>query len=224
MFDYIKEKVDATKRKENTLHGRDIVLIINPLPEHVSIDNVMRRIESMVPAPLTKELDAIYVGAFKILKDRDLQALYYHGTIYVTNEQDNENDLYNDLIHEISHSIETLKKEDIYADGDLEKEFMDKRLQLHDVLVSNGYDITWSSMDNPQYEKYLDSYLYNTVGYDILGQLIGGIFVSPYSATSIREYWAKGYEAYTISGRSELKKVSPVLYGKIEKIHGGNNV
>ena len=33
---------------------------------------------------------------------------------------------------------------------------MDKRLQLHDILVSHGYDISWSAMNNPQYEKYLD--------------------------------------------------------------------
>ena len=101
---------------------------------------------------------------------------------------------------------------------------MKKRNQLYDILVSHGYDIEWDSMDSPKYEEYLDSYLYNVVGYDILGQLIGGIFVSPYSATSLREYWAKGYEAYIISGRSELREVSPVLFSKIEKIHGGENV
>ena len=224
MRNYIKGKVEESRKKENTLHGGTSVLVIDPLPEHINLDNVLRRVESAVPAFLTSELDAVYIGQFKILADRNIQALYYHGTVYLTNEQDDENDIYDDLIHEISHSIETLKKDQIYGDGALQREFMKKRLQLHDVLVSAGYDIEWDDMSDPQYEKNLDSYLYWTVGYDILRQLIAGIFISPYSATSLREYWAKGYEAYLTSGRLDLKEVSPVLYNKIELIHGEENV
>ncbi|SVC81876.1 uncharacterized protein METZ01_LOCUS334730, partial [marine metagenome] len=134
------------------LFGRDTVVIVDPLPEHINLDSVLRRIESVIPSQFVSELDAVYVGDFELLRQRQLQALYYHGTIYVTNDQDGENDLFDDLIHEISHAAESLLKEKIYADGTIEKEFLNKRIKMLDILEQAGYTIGVRSMLNSDYD------------------------------------------------------------------------
>ena len=100
IHEYIFGQEQSRKRRQNTLHGRDIVTIVNPLPPSVSIDEVLRAIEMIYPPSLVSEIDMIYVGEFEILRKRELQGLYYHGTIYITNEQDSNDDLFDDLVHE----------------------------------------------------------------------------------------------------------------------------
>jgi Mlc titration factor MtfA (ptsG expression regulator) len=48
--------------------------------------------------------------------------------------------------------------------------------------------------------------------------LIGGLFPSPYAATSLREYFAIGFEYYYLKDRSQLKKECPFLYNKLAEI------
>ena len=67
-----------------------------------------------------------------------------------------------------------------------------------------------------EYNEDFDMFLYETVGYDKLALLTQGIFISPYAATSLREYFATGFSDYYIeSNHNYLKTVSPQLYKKI---------
>ena len=218
-LDYIKSNLEKRKRVENTLHGRDLVVVVNPLPEHINIDSVLRRVENYVPSSLTQEIDAIYIGEFKLLQQRSIQALYYHGTIYLTNEQDDENDMLDDLVHEIAHAAESLKKDKIYGDGSLQEEFLIKRRKMLDILLEIGYDIDKKSMLSPDFDQELDNFFYWEVGYERLDNLINGIFISPYSITSLREYWAKVFETYALGNKTELQEVSPILYKKLETVY-----
>ena len=63
-----------------------------------------------------------------------------------------------------------------------------------------------------------DEFLYKTVGYETLVNITMGLFISPYAATSLKEYFANGFEAYFIGDRSYLKKISPYIYDKIEQL------
>ena len=40
--------------------------------------------------------------------------------------------------------------------------------------------------------KEFDNFLYKKIGYDKLSLLTSGLFLSPYSITTIREYFASG--------------------------------
>ena len=52
--------------------------------------------------------------------------------------------------------------------------------------------------------------------YPILGMYTSNLFYSPYAATSLREYFANGFEAFFMGEDIQrLKKVSPILYNKI---------
>ena len=54
---------------------------------------------------------------------------------------------------------------------------------------------------NPNYVLEFDEFLYKTVGYDLLRDLTVELFVSPYAATSLREYFANGFEHYFFTYR-----------------------
>ena len=45
-----------------------------------------------------------------------------------------------------------------------------------------------------------------------------GLFVSPYGATSIQEYFANGFEKYYLDNPRRVRDISPILYRKIEEI------
>jgi len=44
------------------------------------------------------------------------------------------------------------------------------------------------------------------------------LFYSPYAITSLREYWANGFENYLLGDKQMLRDLSPILYNKIETI------
>ena len=64
----------------------------------------------------------------------------------------------------------------------------------------------------PSYNQEIDDYLYEEVGYDVLNDIVNGLFVSAYAATSINEYYARGFEEWVFGHRNEIKKLSPALY------------
>ena len=69
-----------------------------------------------------------------------------------------------------------------------------------------------------EYSKNFDFFLYKSVGYDKLEVITVGLFPTPYSMTSIREYFAIGFEEYLFGDNRQLKEISPALYGKIEQL------
>ena len=73
-----------------------------------------------------------------------------------------------------------------------------------------------------EYNKKFDNFLANEVGYPTLLSLTMGLFVSPYAATSIQEYFANGFEKYFLDNPRMVRDISPVLYGKIEEIINDN--
>jgi hypothetical protein len=54
------------------------------------------------------------------------------------------------------------------------------------------------------------------VGYDRLNVITVGLFVSPYAATSLSEYFANGFENYFSGESAYVRKISPKLYSKIK--------
>ena len=56
------------------------------------------------------------------------------------------------------------------------------------------------------------------MGYDKISLLSAGLFLSPYSITTIREYFATGLLDFLLGEDNHLKDVSPVLYEKINEV------
>ena len=124
-----------------------------------------------------------------------------------------------DIIHEVAHSVEEIYHDQIYSDNLIKKEFLKKRKKLWSILKQKGIEGDLSLFLNTEFTHEFDNFLYSKVGYDIMYLYITDLFYSPYGATSLREYFANGFEAFFMKQEvSRLKKVSPVLYSKLEQL------
>ena len=84
-----------------------------------------------------------------------------------------------------------------------------------------GSEMCIRDRHNPEYDEKLDRYFSDVIGYPVMTSIVQGIYYSPYGATSLNEYFANGFEAYFYHKDLYLKKVSPVLFDKLEKLEIG---
>tara|TARA_R110000824_G_scaffold85062_10_gene211668 strand:- start:420 stop:1139 length:720 start_codon:yes stop_codon:yes gene_type:complete len=205
------------------------VIIKDSLPEEFDLKKVLDKILDYVPSHLLEvaEIDLIYIGQFEQLEKKQFTATYESGAIYVTNEQDDEEDMVDDLVHEIAHAVEEKLGADIYGNGELEIEFLGKRKRLFQILRKEiDDDITNLAhyFMNVEYDVNFDEFLLKDVGYASLTYMSTGLFTDPYASTSLREYFATGFEEYFIRDRKYLQNISPVLYNIIRTIGEKNEL
>jgi len=215
---WIKESIKKGRKLKDmyNLSGVD-VFIKDRLPSEIDPEFVFKYISARIPFHLAQNLDIIYVGEFPEMKEREINAYYEDGAIYVTNRQAGEMDMIDDIVHELAHAIEKNNEERVYGSGKLQREFKAKRRNLH-TRIQDIYEVPYGFLSDIDYNKEIDNFLFRTIGYDILNQLVVNIFVSGYAATSVREYFARGFEEYFIGDKETLKQLSPVLYSIIDKL------
>ena len=225
MKDYIFESASKSlnNRKEfYLLSGQIPVYMLAKLAFNIDISKVLKIVEDNVPASIISLIDGIYVGNFKDLEERNIQAMYSDGAIYLSPFEDvvgaSEELVASNIAHELAHALEENFGYEIYADEKIRKEYDGKKKKLFHLLNSEGFALPKKFIFDERYVDELDMFLYNEVGYDNLAVLVPGLFTSPYSVTSMREYFANGMEDYLLGDVSHLKQICPVLYGKLKKI------
>lgn len=195
------------------------VQIKNNLPKSISFKKVMKQLFKRVPGHLLTGIKLIKIGNFKSLNSREFHAMYQNNTIYLTNNHKDGNSIIDDLIHEVAHSVEIKFKNIVYGDGLLKKEFLNKRKSLWHLMREKGLNVNLKDFLDHKYSEKLDMFLYKEIGYPTLGLYTTNLFYSPYGCTSLREYFANGFEAfYMKEDVKRLQKTSPVLYNKITKL------
>ena len=191
------------------------VFLTDPVEEGVDVPAFCTEIEEILPFSLVKNIDVVYIGNFKELNGRN--AAYTHGAIYISCQEPTNFDMIEDFIHEAAHALEPHYGWEIY-DTKLQGEFRGKRTRLRDLLTAHGYHTNPALYDYLEYNRKFDEFLSDEVGYPTLLSITMGLFVSPYGATSLSEYFANGFEKYFLDSPKTVKDVSPVLYNKIETI------
>ena len=221
MKQYILESSKKAKRRHEhyTIFGSVDVFIKNPLPENVELEEVLSKLQKTIHKSFVEGLDVIYVGEFEHLMARGVNAVYESGAIYLTNEQDDNQDMLDDIVHEIAHLVEENYGKDIYGDGSIEMEFLSKRMTLKRILKSHGYQTELYDFMEPEYSPELDEFFYEDVGYVKLNKFVMGLFSSAYPATSLREYFATGFEEFYIGDRRDVAQISPKLYKKLNYLN-----
>jgi len=214
-------KISLKESREKILYNRIPIYIKDQLPKNIDLDYILDFLESSIPHHLVSEVETIYIAHIEDFDRRDINAMYKDGAIYITNKQDDMEDMLDDIVHEIAHSVEILHPAEIYADGELENEFISKRLNLYYLLKSHGYNINMIDFVNSEYSKDLDNFFYKEVEYSRLQNYIIGLFNTPYAVTSLREYFANGFEEFYLGDKKMLKDISPFLYNKILFLHEG---
>ena len=214
MNNYLKQSLKSSPEK--LLFNKITVFVKDPLPENIDIDYVISSIEKKVPEHLVYGIDMVYVGDFEEFRIRDTNAAYKDGALYITNDQTDEDDMIDDIVHEMSHACEETYHSLIYADGKIQNEFVGKRKRLYEILKAEEYKVNLQDFLNTEYSKDFDEFLYQEVGYDKLTFFTMGLFVSPYGATSYREYFANGFEHYFLNDPQYVRVVSPAVYDKVD--------
>jgi hypothetical protein len=219
MKEYIVESANyaKTNRKQYELFNRIIIFIENPLPNNVSVPNVLAKIKDSIPKHILSDLETVYIGNFKPLIDREVDSLYVQGSIMISNDHESDKALFNTFIHEFAHAAEELYKDAIYSDGDLSREFLAKRNSLYNML-KDDYPVSKPQFLSINYSEDFDKFIYKTIGYDNIGVMTSNLFISPYGCTSLREYFANCFEHYFIEGPNVVAKLSPVAYKKIKQL------
>ena len=212
MREYILEKVSNTP--QHFKFGNIEVLEVDPLPKDISIDAVFKTIENHLPPHYFQKLKGVKIEHLDFFDEKNINALYKNGVFYITNKQSNTKDLVDDLVHEFAHHMETIYPEEIYSDRAVIREFLKKRHELEFELRSEGYWTDDYDFENLTYDEKFDNFLYNRVGRNMLKMITAGMFIRPYAAVSIREYFATGFEAFYTGQEQTLEKISPILFDK----------
>tara|TARA_B100000287_G_C20560048_1_gene752061 strand:+ start:504 stop:1193 length:690 start_codon:yes stop_codon:yes gene_type:complete len=221
MDKYIKlsHKRVMTERREYTLFGHINVFVKDALPANIDMTEVLMNIERDIPANFLYEVDTILVGQFDDLNVRGVKAAYMDGAIYVTNDQSNNDDILDDIVHEIAHAVEKMYGMDLYGDGAMEQEFLGKKKRFLDILRAYGYNIPTEESYSSEYSKEFDEFVFYELGYEKAGNMVMGLFITPYASASISEYFATGFEAYFMrKEKNYLMNISPVLYKKLNEL------
>jgi hypothetical protein len=211
------ERAQANAR-EYLLFGRIYVYINSPVMPEIDIRSIIGHIEDIMPPHMMEEIDEIFIGMFDENDDRELEAHYESGALFISNMLATETDYLENIVHETAHSLESKYGLNIYGDRKIEEEFLGKRRRLFHILKQEGYEVEKVNFEEVEYSKEFDNFLYQEIGYDVLNSLVVGLFVSPYGATSLREYFANGFEEYFLGDRSYLMNTSAQLYRKILEI------
>jgi len=209
------------QHKEGVFLNNIHVFIKDQIIGDVNLENVLKKVKNSIPLHLFNGLDAIYVGQFKELQQKEVNAAFMDGALYISNVQQDEESMLEDLVHEIAHSLEEIAHFNMYQDDSIYDEFLAKRLKLQSILESNGYNTLKQNFSSLEYTEKFDKYLYEEVGYPALHTMTVNLFCSPYGATSIREYFANGFEFYFVKNRELVRKVSPQLYKKLIEVEKG---
>jgi hypothetical protein len=222
---YIKESSDRAlnNRKEFHISGECNLYLIDKLPEHLNVKNIVAEIRKSLPEDLFYGLDAIYIGDYKELTARNVESVYYSGAVYVKPNQKSESDIISDIVHEIAHSVEE-NYSHYFLSTNLQNEFLAKRKQLYKILNGLGFTRPIKFFMNPNYSEEFDKFLSEEVGYERLNSVTSNMFVSPYAATSIREYFANGFEFFFYKHRLSNVPVNvmfencPHLYSLLKEL------
>lgn len=217
MREYILEKMENSPRRFRL--GGIEVEEVDPLPNGINLDHILKAVEKNFPSHYFKGVKGIKINHLKDFDEREVNALYRDGYLHITNQQDNHQDILDDIVHEFAHHLETIHLEKIYGDESIKKEFLKKRKQLEYEIRSEGYWTDEFDFSDVMFSTAFDNFLYKRVGKNMLKMVTSGLFIRPYAAVSLREYFATGFEAYYLGKQDSLKKISPFLYLKIDEIH-----
>jgi len=216
--DFIKKKQKQLLEQQTDFYTSTGLHVFFKEPvEGVDVEEVIAKVETNIPEHLISEIEMIIFGWFDEFEERSINAFYDSGTLYISNVQDDSADLYDDIVHEISHSLEEPHGYFLYGDKKIEKEFLRKRKHLHDVLWNMDFRAPSSIFMDPEYNEEFDIFLYEKIGYDKLAGIMAGVFLTPYAATSLREYFATGFTEFFLHPEEHdfFKRVSPELYKKL---------
>jgi hypothetical protein len=218
---YIKSSAKKAQKelKQYTLFDNVMVVIKDKVSDEINLEYVFKKVNSRIPYHLAQELDIVYIGEFPQLQARNVESAFMNGAIFLSNLIQDEDTFIKSIIHEMAHNVEKIYGREVYGDQNIIDEFVSKRKSLKNKLENLNLHCDPRLYLQFDYSRIFDDFLYKSVGYDRLAILTTDLFISPYAATSLREYFANGFEHYFVDENPKyIKSISPRLYSKINSL------
>ena len=215
--EYITEKALKTPKIFN--FAGVAVEQVDEIEEGFDCEALFKEVEKAIPRKFLQGLKKVKIENRSDFEERNITALYDDGILYLAPKLGKDGSMVTDIVHELAHHIETLYTSFIYGEDSVTHEFKKKRHELEFELRSEGYWTDEYDFEDINYDQNFDNFLYKRVGPNLLRLLTSGMFIRPYAAVSIREYFATGFEAYYLGQKNKLDKISPALYDKIQELH-----
>tara|TARA_R110001592_G_scaffold300722_4_gene571951 strand:- start:464 stop:1126 length:663 start_codon:yes stop_codon:yes gene_type:complete len=213
---YITERKQSAAR--TAVNGIEFIILDKGKFDTADIQYLLNQIEEKTSPESCQHIHQIKLGSFPKLEKENYKSYYKDGVMYLSNKENFVEELLMNFFHELAHSFEKPYFDQIYGDRFLEKEFLNKRNRLKSVITMyEGGRPPPFDFNKINYSKELDDYLANTIGYEKLWKYSAGIFTNPYAATSLREYFAAGFESWLKGDQNLLYRISPVLYNKLKQ-------
>lgn len=185
----------------------------------VNLKNCVKKLESIKSLrKLSSSIDVIYIGHFDDLIEKGVTAAFSDGCIYISNDCPDDETFVTEVVHEIGHATEKEYVDFIYDDRQIEKEFLTKRQILKQDLEAQGYSVPHNFLTQLNYDSSIDKFLFQDVGYDQIWPLMNGVFLNPYSATCVREYWCSCFEHALLRDKNTVAKLCPSVFNKLEAV------
>lgn len=223
LLNYIRQRQKMLKEVNNfyTPNGIHVFTKDEMMNNLVDIEVVVSQLEAKLPDHVRDGIEMVIIGNFSEFEERDINAFYKDGALYVSNIQTDNGDLLDDLVHETAHSAEEQYGMEIYGDQEVKKEFLRKRMHIYNMLQKMGFNPSQRDFLETEYDQDFDEYLLHDIGYDKLSEILKGVMVTPYAATSLREYFATGFTEFYLYPDSHdyIKRTSPQLYKKLVQLH-----
>ena len=117
MKNNLLEYIRNSKENAGIYYLNDIpVWTEDPLPDYIDLRQVLLSVAKRLPNVYLKYIQAVRIGIFEEMLEKELNALYKDGVLYVSNMQDNNTDMLDDIIHEIAHAVEDHNHDLVYGD------------------------------------------------------------------------------------------------------------
>ena len=85
MKNYINNSYSKSINEQKEFYLYDIpIFLLEKLPSNININNIINNIKDLIPYEMYSNLEGIYIGDFKELKDRQVQAIFKDGVIYLS--------------------------------------------------------------------------------------------------------------------------------------------
>jgi len=219
--------IDYLKKSNKKIHDNFIgeffvmekqVLIKDRVSKEIDVLKCFEYVLEKMPKFFYSNVEKFVIGDFDYLNDREIDATFSKKIVFITNKQETEDELISDIVHEIAHSFEEIQSLFLYSDKQIENEFLQKRTALFKVLETENLIPDFISREDfyrIDFQESFDKMLYKFIGYKNLTFLSSEIFLSPYGATSLREYFANAFEYFFIRDIFAVKKCCPSIYTKM---------
>lgn len=215
----IINRLKEQQQFEYTIFNSIPLIIKDKFTNNIDIKKLITSLETLLPQFSKSLVNSIIILDHPLFSKRKINAFYDDNILYISNDQEDNNDLLDDIVHEYSHALEEEYGAEIYFDNTIKDEFLLKRQQLERILRSHQIDVLNYNFRELNYNLELDKLFLDVVGYEKFQNLTNhGLFINPYAATSLREYFATGFEEYVLGDHKEFEVISPNLYNKLKEI------